>query len=108
MPEEMYIEDALTPEEAAEGFILACQCKPTSDAVFQIQASSDVCKTEIHAFQGTLARVENLSDSTITFDIQLDDGQPDIHFLADNMSMSVFLEPLKPVLTHSALNRVTV
>ena len=82
MPEETYIEDALTPEEAAEGFILACQCKPTSDAVFQIQASSEVCKTEIHEFQGTLARVENLSDSTITFDIQLDEGQPDIHFLA--------------------------
>ncbi len=33
-------------------------------------------------FEGTLARVENLSDSTITFDIQLDEGQPDIHFLA--------------------------
>ncbi|MFA3539927.1 ring-hydroxylating dioxygenase ferredoxin reductase family protein [Acinetobacter baumannii] len=82
MPEESYIEDALTPEEAEQGYILACQCRPTSDAVFQIQASSDVCKTEIHSFQGTLARVENLSDSTITFDIQLDDGQPDIHFLA--------------------------
>ncbi len=49
MPEETYIEDALTPEEAEQGYILACQCKPTSDAVFQIQASSDVCKTEIHA-----------------------------------------------------------
>ena len=82
MPEETYIEDALTPEEAAEGYILACQCKPTSDAVFQIQASSEVCKTEIHQFQGTLERVEKLSDSTITFDIQLDEGQPDIHFLA--------------------------
>ncbi len=82
MPEETYIEDALTPEEAEQGYILACQCKPTSDAVFQIQATSDVCKTEIHAFEGTLARVENLSDSTITFDIQLDEGQPDIHFLA--------------------------
>ncbi len=82
MPEESYIEDALTPEEAEQGYILACQCRPTSDAVFQIQASSDVCKTEIHSFQGTLARVENLSDSTITFDIQLDEGQPDIHFLA--------------------------
>ncbi|RDJ49063.1 NADH oxidase, partial [Acinetobacter baumannii] len=82
MPEESYIEDALTPEEAEQGYILACQCRPTSDAVFQIQASSDVCKTEIHTFQGTLARVENLSDSTITFDIQLDEGQPDIHFLA--------------------------
>ena len=82
MPEETYIEDALTPEEAEQGYILACQCRPTSDAVFQIQASSDVCKTEIHSFQGTLSRVENLSDSTITFDIQLDDGQPEIHFLA--------------------------
>lgn len=82
MPEEMYIEDALTPEEAAEGYILACQCRPTSDAVFQIQASSEVCKTEIHQFQGTLEHVEKLSDSTITFDIQLDEGQPNIHFLA--------------------------
>ena len=82
MPEENYIEDALTPEEAEQGYILACQCKPTSDAVFKIAASSDVCKTEIHQFQGTLSRVENLSDSTITFDIQLDEGQPDINFLA--------------------------
>src|SRR5690606_41256787 len=78
MPEETYIEDALTPEEAEQGYILACQCKPTSDAVFQIQASSEVCKTTIHAFQGTLARVDNLSESTITFDVQLDEGQPDI------------------------------
>lgn len=82
MPEETYIEDALTSEEAAEGYVLACQCRPTSDAVFQIQASSEVCKTEIHQFHGTLERVEKLSDSTITFDIQLDEGQPDIHFLA--------------------------
>ncbi|AYO53709.1 benzoate 1,2-dioxygenase electron transfer component BenC [Acinetobacter wuhouensis] len=82
MPEENYIEDALTPEEAEQGYILACQCKPTSDAVFKISASSDVCKTQIHQFQGTLSRVENLSDSTITFDIQLDEGQPEINFLA--------------------------
>ncbi|WP_120429668.1 benzoate 1,2-dioxygenase electron transfer component BenC [Acinetobacter baylyi] len=82
MPEDNYIEDALTPEEAQQGYVLACQCRPTSDAVFQIQASSEVCKTKIHHFEGTLARVENLSDSTITFDIQLDDGQPDIPFLA--------------------------
>ena len=61
---------------------MACQCKPTSDAVFKIAASSDVCKTQIHKFEGTLSRVENLSDSTITFDIQLDEGQPDSHFLA--------------------------
>lgn len=82
MPEDNYIEDALTPEEAEKGYILACQCRPSSDAVFQIQASSEVCKTKIHHFEGTLARVENLSDSTITFDIELDTDQPEIHFLA--------------------------
>jgi benzoate/toluate 1,2-dioxygenase reductase subunit len=60
MPEETYIEDALTPEEAAEGYVLACQCRPTSDAVFQIQASSELCKTEIHQFQCTLERVEKI------------------------------------------------
>ena len=75
MPEETYIEDALTPEEAEQGYILACQCRPSSDAVFQIQASSEVCKTEIHQYQGTLVAVENLSESTITFDIQLDEWE---------------------------------
>lgn len=82
MPADSYIEDALSPEEAEQGYILACQCKPTSDAIFQIQASSEVCKTKVHQFEGTLTSVENLSDSTITFNIQLDEGQPDIHFLA--------------------------
>ena len=78
--------------------------------MFQIQASSDVCKTEIHAFQGTLARVENLSDSTITLIFNSMMVNQISIFWPDNMSMSVFLEPLKPVLTHSALkpgNRLT-
>ncbi len=82
MPEETYIEDALTPEEAAEGYILACQCRPTSDGVFQIQASSEVCKTEVHEFHGTLAALNKVSDSTIAFEIDLDEGQPAINFLA--------------------------
>ncbi len=82
MPEELYIEDALTPEEAAQGYILACQCKPTSDAVFQIQASSEVCKTEVHEFQGVLSSLNKISDSTIAFDIELDEDQPEINFLA--------------------------
>ncbi len=82
MPEELYIEDALTAEEAAEGYILACQCRPTSDAVFQIQASSAVCKTEVHQFNGRLARVEAISESTICFDIALNADQAQIQFLA--------------------------
>lgn len=82
MPEETYIEDALTADDAEKGFVLACQCRPTSDAVVQILASSEACKTQIHEFSGTLSAIEQVSDSTITFIIQLDETQPDIHFLA--------------------------
>ncbi len=73
MPEEAYIEDALTQEDVSQGFILACQCRPTSDAVVQILASSEVCKTQVNTFTGTLTHLEKVSDSTIIFDILLDD-----------------------------------
>lgn len=82
MPEDNYIEDALTPEEAAEGYVLACQCRPTSDSVVQILASSEVCKTQIHEYTGTLTALDKVSDSTICFSIALDADQPEVHFLA--------------------------
>lgn len=82
MPEETYIEDALTPEEAKQGFVLACQCRPRSDAVFLIQASSQVCKSKIHRFNGQIQQIEQLSESTIQFEIELDQDQPHMHFLA--------------------------
>jgi benzoate/toluate 1,2-dioxygenase reductase subunit len=82
MPEETYIEDALTPEDAADGFVLACQCHPTSDSVVQILASSEVCKTEIHEFKGTLTALDKVSDSTICFSVELEADEPDVHFLA--------------------------
>src|SRR5690349_17605311 len=37
-----YIEDALTDDEAAAGFALACQMRPKSDLVLAIAASSEV------------------------------------------------------------------
>lgn len=82
MDEDMYIEDALTAEDAEKGFVLACQCYPTSDSVVQILASSAVCKTEIHTFLGTLTDLQKVSDSTICFEIELDETEPDISFLA--------------------------
>ena len=39
MPESTYVEDALTPDEAAEGYVLTCQMKPTSDCVVKVPAS---------------------------------------------------------------------
>ena len=73
LPESSYIEDALTPEEAAQRQILACQMKPKSDCVVKIPASSASCKTGSSSFPGKLAKVEKLSESTIGFSIELDD-----------------------------------
>ncbi|MBB5458036.1 benzoate 1,2-dioxygenase electron transfer component BenC [Paraburkholderia sp. Cpub6] len=72
MPESSYVEDALTPEEASQGYILACQTRPRSDLVIRVQASSAACKTGVSRFEGTLAAVERLSDSTIHFSIDID------------------------------------
>lgn len=71
MPAELYIEDALTEEEAEQGFVLTCQMRPTSDCVVKINASSEACKTGVTRFEGTLSSLEKVSDSTIAFSIHL-------------------------------------
>ena len=67
-----YIEDALTDEEAEEGYVLACQMRPKSDCVLRIAASSDVCKTKGAAFQAELSAVDRLSDTAIAFSLKVD------------------------------------
>ncbi|WP_011300523.1 benzoate 1,2-dioxygenase electron transfer component BenC [Cupriavidus necator] len=74
LPESSYIEDALTSEEAAQGYVLACQTRPRSDCVIRIAASSTACKTGVTKFEGAIASVDKLSDSTIGFSIDLDDA----------------------------------
>ena len=72
MPASGYIDDALTPSDAAQGYVLACQMKPTSDCVVQIPATSASCKIAASDFTGVLAQVHALSESTFTFSIKLD------------------------------------
>ena len=80
MPESSYIEDALTPEEAAQGHVLACQMRPTSNCVVKIPATSTACKTAVSSHAGKVASVQHLSPSTIAFAIDLDDA-PGLSFL---------------------------
>lgn len=72
LPESSYIEDALTPQEASQGYVLACQTRPRSDCVIRVPASSAACKTGVTTYEGTLTELESLSDSTIGFAIDLD------------------------------------
>ena len=67
-----YIEDALTDDEAAEGFCLTCQMKPRSDLVLRIAAGSDVCKTKASDLAGEVVTVDRLSASTIGLKVRLD------------------------------------
>lgn len=71
MPASSYIEDALTAEDAAKGFILACQARPRSNLVVQILASSTACKTAAVSHPGKIADVALLSESTIGLSVDL-------------------------------------
>ena len=66
-----YIEDALSDEEAAEGYCLTCQMRPQTDCVVRIEASSEVCKTQVQDFGAEVLAVEQLSDSTINLALKV-------------------------------------
>jgi len=62
-----YIEDALSTDEAAQGFALACQMRPKTDVVVGIAASSAQCKTAPQSFSAKLIDVRRLSETSIGF-----------------------------------------
>ncbi|MND88909.1 Benzoate 1,2-dioxygenase electron transfer component [compost metagenome] len=65
-----YIEDALSEDEAAQGYVLTCQMRAESDCVVRVPASSDVCKTQQASFEASISAVRQLSDSTISLSIK--------------------------------------
>ncbi|MNZ72988.1 Benzoate 1,2-dioxygenase electron transfer component [compost metagenome] len=65
-----YIEDALSEEEAEQGYVLTCQMRAESDCVVRVPASSDVCKTQQASFEASISAVRQLSDSTISLSIK--------------------------------------
>lgn len=65
-----YIDDALSAEEAANGFLLTCQAKPKSDGVIKVPASSEVCKIKPSSMAATVAEVKRLSESTFSLTLE--------------------------------------
>ncbi|QQE81724.1 benzoate 1,2-dioxygenase electron transfer component BenC [Pseudomonas putida] len=65
-----FIEDALSADEIAEGYVLTCQMRAESDCVVRIPASSQLCKTEQASFQAAISDVRQLSASTIALSIK--------------------------------------
>ncbi len=67
---EEYIEDALSADEAEQGFVLTCQMRAQSDCVVRVPVSSDVCRTQQASYDATISAVRQLSDSTIALSIK--------------------------------------
>lgn len=65
-----YIEDALSEEEAGQGYVLTCQMRAQSDCVVRVPASSQVCKTAQASFEASISAVRQLSESTIALSIR--------------------------------------
>lgn len=65
-----FIEDALSEEEIADGYVLTCQMRAESDCVLRIPASSQLCKTEQASFEAAISDVRQLSASTIALSIK--------------------------------------
>lgn len=65
-----YIEDALSEDEAAQGFVLTCQMRAQSDCVVSVPASSAVCRTPQAAVDAGVQSVRQLSPSTIALTLQ--------------------------------------
>ncbi|MNG75632.1 Benzoate 1,2-dioxygenase electron transfer component [compost metagenome] len=65
-----FIEDALSEEEIAQGYVLTCQMRAESDCVVRIPASSQLCKTEQASYEAAISDVRQLSASTIALSIK--------------------------------------
>lgn len=68
-----YIEDALSDDEAQEGYLLACQAKPRSDMVVQIPTTSAVAKTAAATHRGRVAGLDRLSPTTVRLTVEIDE-----------------------------------
>lgn len=71
-----YIDDAMTEDEAREGFVLTCQMKAKSDCVIRVPASSAVCKVKAGAIGAEMAELRQLSPSSIGFSVRLAEPLP--------------------------------
>ncbi|MBD0322300.1 MAG: FCD domain-containing protein [Aldersonia sp.] len=75
-----YIEDALTDEEAEQGYCLPCQMMPESDLVLQIATTSDVAKTAASTYTATITALHRFSESTVGFTVEIP-NRDDLVFL---------------------------
>ena len=66
-----YIDDALSADEANQGYALPCIMKPRSDLVLRIASTSDVAKTQAATYVGRLTELTRLSPTTMALTLEI-------------------------------------
>ena len=66
------IDEAMTKEEAGEGYVLTCQMTPLTDCVVRIPTTSDVAKAGVSVHSGRIGAINQISATTTGFSIELD------------------------------------
>jgi benzoate/toluate 1,2-dioxygenase reductase component len=66
------IDEAMTEDEQAAGYVLTCQMTPTSDCVIRVPTTSDVAKTGASVHTGRVTVIDRMSETTTGFSIALD------------------------------------
>ena len=69
-----YIEDALSDEDAARGYVLCCQTRPKSDLTLDILASSLACKVKPSDVTAEVLAVEALSEHRVRLSLKAAEG----------------------------------
>ena len=67
----IYIEDALSPDEFEQGYVLPCVMKPKSDLVLKIASTSEVAKTQAATYVSEITELTRLSSSTVSFAVEI-------------------------------------
>jgi benzoate/toluate 1,2-dioxygenase reductase component len=68
-----YIDEALTDDEAADGYCLPCQMTPQSNLVLRIPSSSAAAKTAAATHTATVSDLRHHSATTVEFALDVDD-----------------------------------
>jgi len=68
-----YIEEALTDDEADNGFCLPCQMVPESDLVLQISGTAEMAKTGAQTFSATILDLHWFADNTAGLTLGIED-----------------------------------
>lgn len=84
-----YIEDALTGEEANEGFVLTCQMTASSDCVVQVPVASSACKLAPATVEGELVAAERLSPNRVRLSIRAAEGVLPVFLPGQYVNLSV-------------------